>query len=146
MRNRIMHAVVIAAIGAASQTVAAPRDHDPAALFERFDTDSDGRITRAEMLALREERLNTLDADGDGFITAEEIEAAAAERARTRAARLLERRDADGDGRLSVEEMGRSDRAEARFDRVDQDGDGVVTKEEFEAAWNMRKTRRSDRN
>lgn len=130
----------------AGQTLASPNAEDARDLFDRLDADQDGRITRDEMRAFRDDRLTALDTDGDGFITAAELEAAAAERAKMRSARLIERRDTDGDGKLSLEEMAGGGRAETRFDRVDTDGDGVITQAEFDAARDSRKRRGPARN
>jgi len=48
----------------------------PAALFERFDEDSDGTLTQDELPERAAEHLMQLDADGDGALTPEELAAA----------------------------------------------------------------------
>ncbi|TVR97244.1 MAG: hypothetical protein EA406_10255 [Rhodospirillales bacterium] len=78
-------------------------------LFDRFDIDGDGTITREEFEAVHAERFDAADKDGDGQITLEE---------------WLATRPGTG---------WRTDRAEAVFHRLDQAGDGVITREEFDA-------------
>lgn len=116
----------------------APRD--PTAIFERFDLDGDGRITRAEIEALPGARFAQMDTDGDGIATREEILAHAGARIEIGIDRMLQRGDTDGDGALSLAEMnemregrgpGRRGGPDAIFDRFDADGDGAVTVDEF---------------
>jgi len=98
----------------------------PAMLFDEADADRDGKLTRAEFDAWREQHFAAVDQDGDGKLTGEELVAAANRR---RAAARIERHDADGDGTLSMEEM--APRSERMFSRLDRDEDGVVTQEEL---------------
>ena len=69
-------------------------------MMARLDTDSDGRITRAELGAKATSHFTETDTDGDGTITAAEREAGRdARRAEMRA-----RVDTNGDGTVSPEE------------------------------------------
>ena len=43
-----------------------------ARMFERHDTDGDGKISQEEFRAAHEERFKKMDLDGDGYITKEE--------------------------------------------------------------------------
>lgn len=74
----------------------------------RADLDGDQRLSRAEFVGARMQRLTAADADRDGSVTPEERWAAA--------------------------ETRRAGRADARFDRLDADDDGVISKAEFGAA------------
>ncbi|MBS0125407.1 EF-hand domain-containing protein [Aestuariicoccus sp. KMU-90] len=110
-------------------------------MFQQFDTDGDGSITRAEIDAAATARFAAADTDGDGFLSAEELAAhAAAMQAERHAAgsqRMMERLDTDKDGKLSAEEM--AARGPARmFDRLDADEDGAITREEMAEARMMR--------
>jgi Ca2+-binding EF-hand superfamily protein len=109
-------------------------------MFERLDTDGDGRITRAEAAAARAARIAALDSDGDGIVTRDEAvafaRAEASDRAGRRAAAMFDRADADGDGRLTAAELmtgggmrGGPDIGRM-FDRLDRDGDGAITRDE----------------
>lgn len=127
-------AIIAGMVAATGPTFSMAEPAAAGSVFERLDTDDDGRITRKEMSAARAERLNALDADANGFITAAELEAHVGERVHARVERMIEPRDVDGDGQLSLDEMEHSRRAEARFDRADRDGDGVISQAELEAA------------
>lgn len=97
-------AVTLAAAGSAVAQQAADR---PQARAMRADVDGDQRLSRAEFVDRRIERLTAADADRDGSVTRDEMRAA------TRARR--------------------ADRADSRFDRLDADDDGVISKAEFDA-------------
>jgi Ca2+-binding EF-hand superfamily protein len=132
---------LLAGIAGASVVFAAPasaQTGEPmgAQIFEKMDTNDDGRVDAAEMATARGARFDRLDRDGDGFVTAAELE-----RLQTRiqrAARAIEggvaerfdRFDADGDGRVN-----RAEFTAAQFGPVaellDADGDGAISQEEF---------------
>ncbi|MDY6943452.1 MAG: EF-hand domain-containing protein [Pseudomonadota bacterium] len=46
-------------------------------MFERVDTDGDGKISAAEHAANAEDRFKRMDSDEDGYLTREEVDAAA---------------------------------------------------------------------
>jgi hypothetical protein len=81
----------------------------------RADQDADGRISRAEFVGARVERLSALDTNGDGSVAPEEMRA----------------------GREARREQG----ADRRFTRLDADGNGAVTRGEFDAAREARPER-----
>ncbi|HEY0052828.1 MAG TPA: EF-hand domain-containing protein [Caulobacteraceae bacterium] len=94
--------------GAAFAQNAAPAADQAQARQMRADTDNDGRISRAEFVDARLQRLTALDTDNDGTIEREEAQAA---RQRARA-----------------EMRGR------HFDRIDANDDGQISRAEFDAA------------
>ncbi|WP_332658588.1 EF-hand domain-containing protein [Brevundimonas sp.] len=73
----------------------------------RADADGDGRISQAEFVARRVDRLAAADADRDGAVAPEEMRA--------------------------VFEARRAQRADARFQRLDADHDGAISRAEFDA-------------
>jgi Ca2+-binding EF-hand superfamily protein len=73
----------------------------------RADTDGDGRLSQAEFVARRVDRLGAADANRDGSVTAEERRAAWTAR--------------------------RAERRTGAFDRLDADKDGMISRAEFEA-------------
>lgn len=101
-------------------------------MFDRLDTNGDGAISRAEMVAGRAVARRWMDTDGDGAVTEAEMRAAIEARIAARVAKRFARLDSDGDGRIGEAEFAARD-AE-RFDRLDGNGDGVVTREEIRAA------------
>lgn len=69
-------------------------------MFDRFDTDHDGVVTKDQLQALRGGRmLERADANEDGQITRDEVGAAATA--------MFQRLDADGDGVVTAEERPR---------------------------------------
>lgn len=104
-------ALTLAAGGAAF----AQQTADSPARALRADADGDGRLSQAEFVGQRMQRLSTADANRDGSVTVEERRAAMQAR--------------------------RAGRAEARFDRLDTDDDGMVDRAEFDAAREARAER-----
>lgn len=157
----IIPAAIILVVGGAAIAVAAggERHGDHAArhearldhMFETFDLNADGKITRAEVEASREARFAASDANGDGKLTEAEMRAAMQKRAEARADRrvkkILERADSDKDGAISLAEFNDTPRHRGgkMFKRLDADGDGAVTREEAEAAKGWRHGRKHDK-
>lgn len=82
---------------------------DPAAMFNRMDTNSDGAVTAAELEGNpMADRLMTLDGDGDGKVTEEEF--------RNGMANLF-RRGGEGGGGRGGDGPGREGRGDSRPDR-----------------------------
>ncbi len=137
-RNRLLSTAALAVLGfgliaapvAAAGWGGAKGGGDRGArMFERYDTDGDGKISREEFEQARAARFATADADGDGAVTVQEFMTYAEARRVERLTSMFEQLDTDDDGVLSAEELDR--RADAMFTRLDRDGDGVVTKEDL---------------
>ncbi len=92
-----------AVIGGVAVAQQAPAERSAA----RADADRDGRITQAEFVQARVQRLTAMDANNDGSVTAEE--------------------------RAAGKQAQRAERVAARFDRLDTDRNGSISRAEFEA-------------
>lgn len=85
------------------------------AAFAQHSAVGADRISRAEFVAQRVQRLTAADTNGDGVVTADEMRAAAQARM--------------------------ASRADARFDRLDANSDGAISRAEFDAAREARADR-----
>lgn len=99
--------------------------------FSEIDTDSDGKITQAEMDAHRQARFDAMDTNSDGSLSTEELLAAREGAKEKRMARMIQRMDANNDGVLTVDEMGPKGDKGDMFAKLDTDGDGAISEEEM---------------
>ncbi|HXL16070.1 MAG TPA: EF-hand domain-containing protein, partial [Streptosporangiaceae bacterium] len=113
-------------------------------LLAQFDTNKDGKISRAEAKGRLAENFDQLDTNKDGFLDRQEL--------RQVASRILANQkgappgafgqgpqrpdfdalDRDADGRLSRAELKGTPYA-SRFDEIDTNRDGQIDRREFEA-------------
>lgn len=85
----------------------------------RADTDGDSRLSQAEFVGQRVQRLTAIDSNRDGSVSADERHAA-----------------------MQARMAGRAD---ARFDRLDANDDGSVSRAEFDGAREAGREARADR-
>lgn len=127
--------ILLAAALAATLAPFPAAAQDGARLFDRLDTDGDGRVTEDERRTAQARSFARADRNGDGRLDAAEIGAMRERLARFAAvadagiAALPDRRDRDGDGALSLQEF----TANGPFWALaDADGDGAISRAEFE--------------
>lgn len=102
-------------------------------LFERADRNGDGKVTKAEALALEEAHFSELDANKDGYLTHDEMRAAFSKHRGDKKASgegRFAKKDKNGDGKLTQDEVPRMPKE--FFEKVDANKDGALTKAEFE--------------
>ena len=117
------------------------------AKFKTFDSNRDGRLSKAEIQAAEtraqqqaaaqiakrtEESFARLDKDKNGQLSLAEFRAAAPPVRGISADVLLQRLDTNKDGGVTVQEFG--SRTLAAFDRMDRNRDGTLTAAERQAA------------
>ncbi len=111
-------------------------------MFDAIDTDSDGKLSLAELEVHRAAEFTAADTNSDGALDAEELATHMMARFQGKMAErtqaMIDNRDADANGSLSVDEMGQGPGME-HFARIDTDNDGMITKAEAETAIQMRK-------
>lgn len=119
-----------------------------AAVFDRMDSDHDGKVTAAEFQQAERERQQRLfermDRNHDGAITREESQALRDEHRQKFRGRRDDRRqrmeqlrglDTDGDQQLSRAEIGdKMPRLSEHFATIDANKDGKLSREEMRAA------------
>jgi Ca2+-binding EF-hand superfamily protein len=93
-------------------------------LFERFDVNKDGVITKAEIEEIRTQEFASADTDGNGEISLEEFKAEFLTRSNDRMVRAFQFMDRDGDGSVTQEET--DILANRMFNMLDRDGNGTV--------------------
>jgi Ca2+-binding EF-hand superfamily protein len=98
-------------------------------IFEKFDNDGDGRVTRSEIDKTHAEKLGSADGNGDGQLTLEEFQVLWLEMARPMMVDRFQDLDEDGDGVVTAAEFGKP--LAALFLYLDRDDDGAITAEEL---------------
>lgn len=135
MMTRLLSATLAAAIAFGGGAAAFAQDAPPqrgGGMLMRADTNKDGIVTRAELIASVEARFAKRDANKDGKIGADErrghgMRGDRRDRGEGRANRL----DTNNDGTISKAEQ--VAQATKLFDYIDRNGDGKVDKAERDA-------------
>ena len=112
-------------------------------MFERFDTNHDGKLSKDEARAGVDKMFAEIDTNKDGFISKEEMQAhhkAMREQMQSRMQERWKVADKDGDGALSRAEV---DAAGMKmlsrdFDKLDKNKDGKLTPDEVRDGMMMR--------
>ena len=143
MKNAVLLSALAVSIviGGTVQGMAASHSGKAKHSFESLDINSDGQVTQDEFTAHREGRFNRADTNGDGVLNRAEMLARGAARAERVVDRMLDRKDANGDGALSLAEM-QEGRGGDMFQRADTDGDGAVSRDEYQAMQDRHAARR----
>ena len=114
----------------------------PGPMFDRFDTDKDGRISKDEMRAGTDKLFAEADTNKDGFISKEEMAAhhkamhdQMHERMQDKMQERWKAADKDGDGALSKAEVdaAKMNRLSRDFDKLDKNKDGKLSPDEIRA-------------
>ena len=104
-------------------------------MFDRADTDKNGTLSEAEVLASAETIFERRDSNKDGAIDTADARPhkgkSGGKGGEERAERMLKRLDANSDGKVSQDEL--LQRAAETFQRFDADKNGEVTKAEVDA-------------
>lgn len=99
-------------------------------LFDKFDSDEDGVITKAEYMDFIDERFLKMDTDRDGTITKEDLYNSRFYTFLPELAEAVFRdSDLDDDGLITKDEMIKAE--EIRFKQMDVNGDGQLSRDEF---------------
>ena len=116
-------------------------------MFSQFDTNKDGRISRAESQEGTTRLFNEIDTNKDGFISKEEMQAhhkAMREKHMGMMRDHWKAADKDGDGALSRAEVeaGNMPMLARDFDKLDKNKDGKLTPDEIQAGMPMHEPRK----
>jgi hypothetical protein len=111
--------------------------HDSASKLKMLDTDGDGRISRAEYVAGKQDKIQRVDANRDGVVTADEASTGKAEKKHwwsrsDKSTDHVNQADTNNDGQVTAAEA--SAAAETSFDKMDTDSDGFLSAAELDAA------------
>ncbi|MEQ8247007.1 MAG: EF-hand domain-containing protein [Alphaproteobacteria bacterium] len=125
---------MVAALMVSSAAVAQERhdDHDDfraARFVELLDTDGDGTVSLAEILAEHRRLFAAADLDGNGTLSVEEFRRRGRLFQSLGTATLFDMMDTDGDRSLSADEIDQPSRR--WFSRYDVDGDGAMAAPEL---------------
>ena len=102
-------------------------------MFQRLDTNADGKITQDELKVGRDTRYAAMDQNDDGKITWQEFQAAPRPgKQGPRMQQMFQRADTNGDGVINRDEFDK--KADLRFKPLDLNGDGVITRDEAQQA------------
>ena len=97
-------------------------------VFDRLDSNKDGKISLAEFTPIAEKRFMSIDVNKDDSVSAAEIDASLQAALERRRNRMLENMDADKNGSINRAEL--DTYVEAMVKGADSDKDGGITFDE----------------
>jgi Ca2+-binding EF-hand superfamily protein len=106
-----------------------PGGRGPEALLDKFDTNKDGKISKAEIDAVQADQLKKYDKDGDGTLSLAEYQALFADETHEAMVRTFQGFDRDGDGKVTAAEL--NGRLDHLVQRLDRNNDGVIDQNEL---------------
>lgn len=98
-------------------------------MLRYFDTNEDGKISRAELEQVRDDRFAEFDADKDQALSLAEFEGLWLDFMRERMVDSFQHLDADGDGQVTLAEVNR--RLETALRWMDRNEDDVIDRSDF---------------
>ena len=106
-------------------------------MFEKYDANKDGGLSKDELPGRMSERFEKMDTDKDGLISQKEAHAAHKRMKEMHMANFMMELDTDSDGELSEAEV--TAFVQGKFRKADKDGNGKLTMEEISEARHMMK-------
>lgn len=103
------------------------------AMFDRFDVNGDGTVSRAEFDEVRGQLFAMADTGGAGSFDLQGFDAIFASMADPHLVRMFQELDVNGDLSISAEEN--AERTQDLVARMDRNGDGVLTRADFQKGW-----------
>jgi Ca2+-binding EF-hand superfamily protein len=98
-------------------------------MFERYDANKDGKITKAEIETARKASIAKYDADKDGKLSLEEFQGLFNEIMRHRMVRMFQKLDRDGDAKVTEAEIAR--KVDRMMSWLDRDNNGEIERGEM---------------
>lgn len=140
MKSNYLLSAIACGLSLAALPAIANDDHDAGSKVKMLDTDGDGRVSRSEYSAHKQEKIQRMDANNDGVLTPSESTPAKTEkkhwwsrsdRPATKAGDL-NLADTNGDGQVTAAEA--TAYADKAFTRIDANNDGYLTEDELKAS------------
>jgi Ca2+-binding EF-hand superfamily protein len=98
-------------------------------IFDKFDTNKDGTITKAEITGVRKSELAKYDANKDGKLSLNEFQSLWTDLMRDRMVDHFQRLDNDGDASVTESEIAKPMNRMMSF--LDRNNDGAISKDEL---------------
>ena len=128
----IVIGAVMLAVPAAVYAATEVKSYKHERMFDRHDTNKDGKISKEEIDPRWANIFEKMDANADGFITKEEAKAGRKMMKEARMEMMISVLDSDKNGELSEQEV--TDFVIQNFKKADANGDGSLTSDEMKDA------------